>query len=72
MKISKNYFDFIELMDQHYPRFGEQYRLPFPYEPDQDDGTGFVSISTLPRSGECEHVGKCRRTPSRLRFATPK
>jgi hypothetical protein len=27
-------------MDQHYPRFGEQYRLPFPYEPDQDDGKG--------------------------------
>jgi len=24
----------------HYPRFGEQYRLPFPYEPDQDDGKG--------------------------------
>ncbi len=22
------------------PRFGEQYRLPFDYEPDQDDGTG--------------------------------
>ena len=28
------------LTDQHYPRFGEQYRLPFPYEPDQDDGKG--------------------------------
>jgi hypothetical protein len=27
-------------MDQHYPRFGEQYRLPFPYEPDRDDGKG--------------------------------
>jgi len=25
-------------MDQYYPRFGEQYRLPFHYEPDQDDG----------------------------------
>jgi len=28
------------LTDQHYPRFGEQCRLPFPYEPDQDDGKG--------------------------------
>lgn len=40
MKISKDYFDFIDKMDTHYPRFGEQYRLPFPYEPDQDDGKG--------------------------------
>jgi hypothetical protein len=40
MKISKNYLDFVDMMDQHYPRFGEQYRLPFPYEPDQDDGKG--------------------------------
>jgi hypothetical protein len=33
---------FFKLTDQHYPRFGEQYRLalPFPYEPDQDDGKG--------------------------------
>jgi len=40
MKISRDYFDFIDKMDAHYPRFGEQYRLPFPYEPDQDDGRG--------------------------------
>jgi hypothetical protein len=40
MKISRDYFEFIDRMDQHYPRFGEQYRLPFPYEPDQDDGKG--------------------------------
>lgn len=40
MKLSKDYFDFIDKLDQHYPRFGEQYRLPFPYEPDQDDGKG--------------------------------
>jgi hypothetical protein len=40
MKIRKNHLDFVDMMDQHYPRFGEQYRLPFPYEPDQDDGKG--------------------------------
>ena len=40
MKLSRDYFDFIDKMDQHYPRYGEQYRLPFPYEPDQDDGKG--------------------------------
>jgi hypothetical protein len=27
-------------LDQHYPRFGGQYRLPLPYEPDQDDDKG--------------------------------
>jgi hypothetical protein len=40
MKISRDYFDFIDKLDQHYPRFGEQYRLPFPYEQDLDDGKG--------------------------------
>jgi hypothetical protein len=40
MKLSGHYFDFIDKLDQHYPRFGEQYRLPFPYEPDKDDGKG--------------------------------
>jgi hypothetical protein len=40
MKISHDYFDFIDKMDQRYLRFGEQYRLPFPYKPDQDDGKG--------------------------------
>jgi hypothetical protein len=40
MKISRDNFGFIDKMDEHYPRFGEQYRLPFPYEPDQDDGRG--------------------------------
>ena len=40
MKLSKDYHDFIDKMDTHYPRFGEQYRLPFDYEPNKDDGTG--------------------------------
>jgi hypothetical protein len=40
MKMSGNYHDFIDKMDQFHPRFGEQYRLPFDYEPDQDDGKG--------------------------------
>jgi hypothetical protein len=39
MKLSNSYHDFIDKMDTHYPRFGEQYRLPFDYEPDEDDGT---------------------------------
>jgi hypothetical protein len=38
MKLSRDYFDFIDKLDQHYPRFGEQYRLPFPYDPESDDG----------------------------------
>jgi hypothetical protein len=39
MKISRDYFDLVDKMDQHHPRFGEQYRLPF-HEPHQDDGKG--------------------------------
>jgi hypothetical protein len=30
MKISKNYPDFVDMMDQHYPRFGGQYRFAVP------------------------------------------
>jgi len=30
MKISRNNFDFIDKMNQHYLRFRAQYRLPFP------------------------------------------
>ncbi len=40
MKISRDYHDFISKMDTHYPRHGEQYLLPFNYEPEQDDGKG--------------------------------
>lgn len=40
MKLSKDYLDFIDKMDTHYPRFGEQYRLPFEYEPEHHDGRG--------------------------------
>jgi hypothetical protein len=40
MKISRDYHDFIDKMDTHYPRFGEQYLLPLDYEPDKDDGKG--------------------------------
>jgi len=42
MKLSQDYFDFIDKMDQHYPRFGEQYRLPLPdpYDREKDDGKG--------------------------------
>jgi hypothetical protein len=40
MTMSKDYFDFIDKLDTYRPRFGEQYRLPFAYEKDQDDGKG--------------------------------
>jgi hypothetical protein len=40
MKLSRDYHDFIDKMDTHYPRFGEQYRFAFDYEPDNDDGQG--------------------------------
>jgi len=40
MKLSRDYHDFIDKMDTHYPRYGEQYRLPFNYEKGQDDGKG--------------------------------
>ena len=40
MTMSKDYFDFIDKLDTYRPRFGEQYRLPLNYEPDQDDGHG--------------------------------
>lgn len=38
MKISRNYLEFLEKMDAHYPRFGEQHRFDFDYERDKDDG----------------------------------
>jgi hypothetical protein len=40
MTISKSYLDFMEKLDRFRPRFGEQYVLPFDYEPDKDDGKG--------------------------------
>jgi hypothetical protein len=32
-EVHRDYHDFAEKMDTRYPRFGEQYRLPFEYEP---------------------------------------
>ena len=40
MTVSKDYPDFIEKLDRFRPRYSEQYRLPFDYEPDKDDGKG--------------------------------
>lgn len=40
MKLSRDYLDFIDKMDTFYPRYGEQYRLPFDYDPERDDGKG--------------------------------
>jgi len=30
MKLRRDYVDFIDKLDQHHPRFGEQYRCRFP------------------------------------------
>ena len=40
MTMSKDYLDFVDKLDQFRPRYGEQYKLPFDYYPDQDDGKG--------------------------------
>jgi hypothetical protein len=32
--------DFIDKLNRFRPRFGEQYMLPFDYEPEKDDGKG--------------------------------
>jgi hypothetical protein len=40
MSVSTDYLDFIRKLDQHRPRFGEQYQLPFDYEPEKDSGQG--------------------------------
>jgi hypothetical protein len=40
MKLGHDYRDFAEKMDQHYPRYGDQYKLPFECDPDKDDGKG--------------------------------
>jgi P63C domain len=40
MKLSRDYHDFIDKLDTHYPRFGEQYQFDFGYERDKDDGKG--------------------------------
>ena len=40
MKISRDYHDFIDKLDAHYPRFREQYKFAFDYEPEADHGRG--------------------------------
>jgi P63C domain len=40
MKLSRDYHDFIDKMDTHYPRYGDQYRFDFDYEREKDDGKG--------------------------------
>jgi hypothetical protein len=40
MTMSANYRDFIDKVDTYRPRYGEHYRLLFPYEKEQDDGQG--------------------------------
>lgn len=40
MTVSKDYPDFMDKLNKYRPRFGEQYVLPFDYEPEKDDGVG--------------------------------
>ncbi|SNT37119.1 P63C domain-containing protein [Tardiphaga sp. OK246] len=40
MTVSKDYPDFMEKLNKYRPRYGEQYVLPFDYEPEKDDGKG--------------------------------
>jgi len=40
MKISKNWQEFQTLLNQHYPRYGDNLELPFAYDPKADDGKG--------------------------------
>ena len=40
MTMSKHHLEFIDKLDRFRPRYGEQYRLPFDYYPDHDDGKG--------------------------------
>lgn len=43
MKLSRNSLDFIDNMDTHYPRFGEQYQFDFEYESRQGRRQGAVT-----------------------------
>jgi len=40
MRISKNWAQFMPLLDEHYPRKGETPTLPMDYEQRTDDGKG--------------------------------
>jgi len=40
MKISQTWPEFMTLLNQHYPRYGDTMELPFPYDPKTDDGKG--------------------------------
>ena len=40
MKISKSWTSFMNLLDEHYPRFGDTVMLPMDYDRTNDDGRG--------------------------------
>jgi hypothetical protein len=40
MKISKSWSQFINLLNEHYPRFGDTIMLPMDYDQSRDDGRG--------------------------------
>jgi hypothetical protein len=40
MKISKTWDGFMNLLDEHYPRFGDTVMLPLDYDQGRDDGIG--------------------------------
>lgn len=40
MKISKNWEQFVNIMNEHYPRYGDTVMLPMDYDQGRDDGRG--------------------------------
>jgi hypothetical protein len=40
MKLSSQWHDFMEKLDQLHPRFGETMQLPFDDQQEEDDGRG--------------------------------
>jgi hypothetical protein len=40
MKISKDWESFLNLLNEHYPKYGDTVMLPMNYDSNQDDGKG--------------------------------
>lgn len=40
MSFSENWHDFVSKLNRRHPKFGNQLDLPFPYQPEKDDGQG--------------------------------
>ena len=40
VRIGKTWAEFMLILNQHYPRYGSTMELPFPYDPNTDEGEG--------------------------------